>query len=1139
MKPRSIHQFSEDVTPGDGISNGLRFTQKLLRLCGVESEIYTTQIHRDTAQGVHLISDFVDHPDQVLLIHHGIGTKHEKWLKSLSCKKILVFHNITPSQYFPAHDPIQKDLELGWEQVAQWRDWLDGVISDSDINQAELIDYGYDAARMAVIPLLVDLEQLMGHDNPELFRPYGDAFRLLFIGRAVPHKNQVGLIRSLYHARRLSGLDIRLTLVGGNHHDYSKKIQRTLVDLGLEDSVSITGKISDEALAQQFAAADLYVSLSRHEGFGMPLLEAISHQIPVLAFNAERSSIVSTVGTAGLVIDSDEPEAFAAAIVTLIQHPELRQTLIRNGEQHLLQFHADKLLADLQEYLAALGIDIHLQLPGPPFKSSTKTLDFLIEGPFDSNYSLAIVNREIARHLSASGYATGLRASEGGGDYLPDDSFLSKEPWLVQLLENAKQSTRVRHTLRLLYPLRAAGMKGRHRGLNCYGWEESALPSQTLTEINTRLDYVTTMSTWVQKALIDNGVSTPVFNVGIGADHLLTTAVDEEALPPLGGGLRLLHISSCFPRKGVDVLLDAYGRAFDASDDVTLIIKTFPNPHHDIEGMLEHWRTRFPSAPAVTLINEDVSAGALRALYQLAHLLVAPSRGEGFGLPLAEAMLHELPVVTTGYGGQLDFCDETTCWLLDYKFTRASTHMDVSNSVWVEPSSAHLQETLQLFHDAWKSGQWEMFVQPQVAAARSRIEKHFSWQQAAARLAAAATAAETLPALRATPKVGCVTTWHTTCGIASYSKHLLLPALGDCWILANETHEPTEPDSKRVRRCWRSGADDNLTQLLETIDTLGLDLLLIQFNFAFFDLQALRWLLRELSARKILFFITLHSTADAWWGDELKTLSDVAPELQQAQRIFVHGIDDLNRLKSMNVVENVCLFPHGVQASPLFCPPQEATALNGKRIIASYGFLLPHKGIYELIQAFHVLRSTHPDIHLLLVTALYPSPISEQELARCRAEISKLSLGNEITLVTQYLSDAESFGWLSFADAIVFPYQETNESSSAAVRTGLAAGKPVYCTPLPIFGDVSEAINFLAGTTVQDIVEGLEPALSAIERGDVSEITHQQQWLQEHDWNKLSVRLKNLLLACHNQPQTILATHTTLPSQSSPVGKIS
>ncbi len=146
-------------------------------------------------------------------------------------------------------------------------------------------------------------------------------------------------------------------------------------------------------------------------------------------------------------------------------------------------------------------------------------------------------------------------------------------------------------------------------------------------------------------------------------------------------------------------------------------------------------------------------------------------------------------------------------------------------------------------------------------------------------------------------------------------------------------------------------------------------------------------------------------------------------------------------------------------------------------MLASYGFLMPHKGLLQLLEAMPELLRTQPQLHLLMVNAYYSDAASAGELARIKQRIAALGLGNSVTLKTDFLPEAESIALLAVADLVVFPYQNTEESSSAAVRMALAAGRPVAVTPLHIFDDVTDAVDILPGTGAPALATGLAELL--------------------------------------------------------------
>lgn len=974
------------------------------------------------------------------------------------------------------------------------------------------------------LTLLRNIEQSVKAAPPdEAYRDISHAFTFIHCADFTPSNQQLLLLDLFAALRQLTTTAVQLKLICyRQNRRYRQALEEKIAALSLDDCVTLQHVNTHAPLAPLYRQADIYLCVEQFH-LNRALLDAILQKLPVINLHRmglHKGSIIQANPLTALthIIHTAQITDAADQLHSLMQQPRHRHALAHTHYQQLGHYYAQQPAWLNRLTLLARGYSSSAQYQ----QAQGDRLKYRIEGPYDSSYSLALVNRELAKALSDQ-YPdrVGLYATEGPGNYAVDPDFLQQHPRIAQMAQAATQLPVPECTLRLLYPPRSRNMQGQFNAMSCYGWEESSFPQTYVTQFNLYLDFATSMSRYVTRLLQDNGVTCPLFTTGIGVDHILQHPVDARSLPVLPAQcLKLLHISSCFPRKGVDVLLRAYGQQFSTQDNVCLIIKTFANPHHDIEQQLLQWKDELSNPPHVILINQDLDDSAIRALYQQADVLVAPSRGEGFGLPMAEAMLHQLPVITTGYGGQTDFASERTAWLIDYQFARAKSHMQQANSVWVEPDARHLASLMGSFYGAYCQHQLAAFSADRVARASVEIQHH-SWEKVAQRTDQALQKVKALALDIAPPKLAVVTTWHSQCGIATYSELLLQHALPNSLILANSDALLTQEDDARVIRCWQSGGEDNLQALEQTILAQGVTQVLIQFNFSFFCLVALQRLMQRLLDQNVQVLLTLHSSADVYWGETLKTIRDLQPAIGRIQRILVHSVADLNRLKSFSLVENVSLFAHGVQRLPSQAASaplssdrfkQTLETVQGKTVIASYGFLLPHKGIAELIEAFNHLQTQQSDSHLLLINAQYPAPISQDHLQHCHALISQYALEDKVTLVTDYLSDAHSRAWLKLADLIVYPYQQTQESSSAAVRWGLALEKPVLCTPLAIFEDVASAVHWLPGISAAQIAQGLQQALANPQLLSQKRPA-QQAWLEEHDWQYLSVRLKNQLCA--------------------------
>ncbi len=1103
MEVRKIHQFSFACSSGDGVTNSLFYIQKLLRELGFESEIFSETIPDDLRHRVRDFSLFQDDKDAILLAHHCMGYDNSRWLLSLHLPKVMVYHNITPIDMLPEDGDIRRWAMLGRDQLRDWAPKFLGAIGVSQLNSQELESNGY--ANIATIPMLVDFDKLRAH-KPDFaqLQDLRDTYNILFVGRVCENKRQLELIEMIHHLRHRTRSPVRLILAGAvTSGTYQALIEQRIRELSLEQYVVRMGKVSDEVLAALYRIADQFMCLSAHEGFGMPLIEAMQYKIPVIARMS--SNIADTLGIGGILLDSTASAWDCAnAAFNLMQEPALRRHVVKQQDLNLERFSKETVRRQLREYLSSIGIRSFENQQVEDQKEAALAVQ--IEGPFDSNYSLAVVNRELARAMSAFESRTGLRSHEGTGDFLPSVEFLGRNPDLKRLHENSTSSdVPPRTALRFCYPPYLDNMPAGQRIVHSYGWEETGFPIAYVEEFNRRADAISVLSPFVAKVLRDSGVRVPIVVTGAGVDHLLRLEKVplRAAISKQAKSFRFLHVSSCFPRKAVDVLLHAYAKAFRASDDVTLIIKTFENIHNTVVSDLEDMRRDDADFPHVIVVTEDLPEAELAALYTFADAFVAPSRGEGLGLPLAEAMLFERPVITTGWGGQTYFCTEQTAWLCDYQLSKAATHMGLTHSLWAEPDLAHLAELMRRVFEAPQS-----VIQQKVSVARELVMSNFTWLKTAERIRKMISDLEAEPVLRKQAKIAWISTWNSRCGIANYSQFLTeyFPQNRLC-ILANHVAERMSQDQENVIRCWTTGEKTQLDYLMAEIEERDLEVVVIQYNFSFFSLALLSKMVETLKSRGKQIHLFLHSTADVTVPGHENTLTSILSSLHLLDRIYVHGVDDVNRLKAWGLIENVCFFPHGISlpSSPILMEPDPQVTTIG-----SYGFLLPHKGILELIEAFSLLDHQQKEYRLLLLNSIYPVSVSTDLENQCRDLINRLGLHHKVKLVTEFLPEAETLMRLSRCDLIVFPYQHTQESSSAAVRVGLATNRPVAVTPLAIFDDVADAVFKLPGTSAREIAAGIDNLLMNKEALDLK-VLEAQRWVEERHWPQLSERLLGII----------------------------
>mgnify|MGYP000975989300 FL=1 len=486
QKTLAIHQFTPSITLGDGVSNGLFFTQKILKNLGFESEIFANHIDNRLSDKVKHIDNYSQNKEHLLLYHHSIGHKHHDKILSFIDKKILVYHNITPSHFFASTPNLVAACNLGREQLASNPQSFIAAYADSPYNAKELISLGY--KNVAVIPLLLDIKKKKNLSFDEkIVKKYQDTYNIITVGRIVSNKAQHEVINTLFYLKEHYGLkNIKLFLIGGvSEPDYDGYLRELIKNLLLEDVVILSGKISDEELQGYYRCADLFLTLSNHEGFCIPLLEAMLEDIPTLAFN---TGGISATLPASSLLPFKSHDYVASKIYEIKNSAHLRYEMVKAQKEHLEQFSNENIIALFKDFLSSfMEQEILYEIP----KQSEKKSTYRIEGPFDSSYSLSIVNQNTALAL-ANQNSVSLYSTEGYGDFKPNEEYLHHHLDFDTLYRTKQDS--VDNTIRNLYPPRANAMFGAHKIIGPYGWEETEFLPHFVEQFNSRLTMLFCMS---------------------------------------------------------------------------------------------------------------------------------------------------------------------------------------------------------------------------------------------------------------------------------------------------------------------------------------------------------------------------------------------------------------------------------------------------------------------------------------------------------------------------------------------------------------------------------------------------------------------------------------------------------------------
>ena len=333
-----LHQLLPVLDPGDAVSNHALALRAVLRSSGVDSEIFCERTHPNLA---HQARSYRDYPGGPAIYHVAIGSRLADWLATRDEPLVLDHHNLTPARFFEVWDPpLVHGTAWGRQQLAQLAPRCVLGLADSRFNELELIEAG--CRSTAVVPILFDPSTFDEAADPAAVDQLqtakaGGGADWLFVGRMVPNKCQHDVIAALAMYRRTTDPAARLWLVGGASSPVYERTLRAAIDaLGLADAVTLTGPVAHARLTAHFQQADVFVCLSEHEGFCVPVLEAFSHSLPVVAYRA--AAVPETVGEAGLLLSDKSPAMVAAAVGRVLDDERLRQHLVAVGNQRLDHF---------------------------------------------------------------------------------------------------------------------------------------------------------------------------------------------------------------------------------------------------------------------------------------------------------------------------------------------------------------------------------------------------------------------------------------------------------------------------------------------------------------------------------------------------------------------------------------------------------------------------------------------------------------------------------------------------------------------------------------------------------------------------------------------------------------------------------
>lgn len=338
MKYQLVHTLSY----GDAISGEVLALDRVFKKLGIESEIYAINVHPKYKGRAKDYRNFPKDFKGEVILHYSLGSPLNALYQSLTgAKRTLIYHNLTPPQWFQGVNPrIVKDITEGLAELPKLCAITDRLLADSTFNASELQSLGFKAS---VLPLMFDPIRwdIQGNAGIASLLSGDDSIHVLHVGRIAPNKCIEDILKVFYflhhHVERksrlwLSGIDIDTEL-------YSYSLKRLVQDFKLEGAVHFCGGMADEEIKSLYEHASVYLCMSEHEGFCLPIIEAMHFGLPVIAYAS--SAVPETLGDGGILIEDKSPARVAELIHRVASEPVMKSMLAQQGKKRVQHFSMD------------------------------------------------------------------------------------------------------------------------------------------------------------------------------------------------------------------------------------------------------------------------------------------------------------------------------------------------------------------------------------------------------------------------------------------------------------------------------------------------------------------------------------------------------------------------------------------------------------------------------------------------------------------------------------------------------------------------------------------------------------------------------------------------------------------------------
>lgn len=329
-----VYQFVDDFYLKDAIGNYVLMINDFLNKNNIRSFIFTNNFDTGLKEKCFHYLDFplVSNPNGLIFFHFSIYSEILPYLVKIPNKKILIFHNITPSEFFP-ESHLKSLLKKARDQSVLINKNFDFAICDSNFNKKVLQEYGY-KKKTIILPPFISLLKRFGKYKYKIKRDK-KIKKIIHVGQFLYHKRIDDVVKIFNYYQKYFNKNAELYLIGGyySYEDYFNCLRE--ISAG-NQSIHFTGKISDKELGYHYSSADLFLSMSEHEGFGIPYIEAMYFKLPIIAYNS--GATLETIAGGGIIVQHKNYFFVSALIDRVITDKQIQKIITKNQLKELKRY---------------------------------------------------------------------------------------------------------------------------------------------------------------------------------------------------------------------------------------------------------------------------------------------------------------------------------------------------------------------------------------------------------------------------------------------------------------------------------------------------------------------------------------------------------------------------------------------------------------------------------------------------------------------------------------------------------------------------------------------------------------------------------------------------------------------------------